>query len=72
MKISYLSDTHLEFLNWPDFSHESGGDVLLLAGDITTAAMLRSHRTDADAKKHSKYLTKFKKDLIDKYAAAIS
>lgn len=41
----------------------------MLVGDITTAAMLRSHRTDADARKHSKYLTKFKKDLIDKYDA---
>ena len=69
MKISYVSDLHFEFLNWPDFSQESGGDVLLLAGDITTAAMIRSYRTDADAKKHSKYLTKFKKDLIDKYDA---
>ena len=69
MKISYVSDLHFEFLNWPDFSQEYGGDVLLLAGDITTAAMIRSHRTDADARKHSKYLTKFKKDLIDKYDA---
>jgi Icc-related predicted phosphoesterase len=69
MKISYLSDCHLEFLNWPDFSKETGGDVLLLAGDITTAAMLRPNRTDADAKKHSKYLKKFKTDLIDKYDA---
>ena len=50
MKISYLSDIHLEFLDWPDFSKESGGDVLLLAGDITTAAMIRSYRTDKDAK----------------------
>jgi Icc-related predicted phosphoesterase len=69
MKISYLSDVHLEFLNWPDFSKETGGDVLLLAGDITTAAMFRPHRTDSDAKKHSKYLKKFKTDLIDKYDA---
>ena len=69
MKISYLSDIHLEFLDWPDFSKESGGDVLLLAGDITTAAMIRSYRTDKDARKHSKYLSKFKKDLIDKYDA---
>jgi Icc-related predicted phosphoesterase len=69
MKISYLSDLHLEWLNWPDFSKESGGDVLLLAGDITTAAMIRPHRTDADARKHSKYLKKFKTDLIDKYDA---
>ena len=69
MKISYLSDLHLEFINWPDFSKESGGDVLLLAGDITTAAMLRPNRTDADVKKHSKYLKKFKTDLIDKYDA---
>ena len=69
MKISYLSDLHLEFINWPDFSKESGGDVLLLAGDITTAAMFRPNRTDADVKKHSKYLKKFKTDLIDKYDA---
>jgi Icc-related predicted phosphoesterase len=69
MKISYVSDLHLEFLDWPDFSNEPGGDVLLLAGDITTAAMLRPHRTDKDARKHSKYMKKFKKDLIDKYDA---
>jgi Icc-related predicted phosphoesterase len=69
MKISYLSDLHLEWLNWPDFTGESGGDVLLLAGDITTAAMFRSHRTDAEARKHSKYMKKFKSDLIDKYDA---
>ena len=69
MKISYVSDIHLEFLKWPDFSKEVGGDVLLLVGDITTAAMFRPHRTDADVRKHSQYLKKFKTDLIDKYDA---
>ena len=69
MKVSYVSDLHLEFLKWPDFSHEIGGDVLLLAGDITTAAMFRPGRTDKDARKHAKYMAKFKHDLIDKYDA---
>lgn len=68
MKISYCSDLHLEFLNFPDFTKEEGGDILLLAGDIVVASMLHETRTDQSAKKVKKYLsTKFKKGLIDKY-----
>lgn len=68
MKVSYVSDLHLEFLNYPDFSKEEGGDVLILAGDILTANMVAPHRADADSRKLKKYLiTKFKPQLTDKY-----
>ena len=68
MKVSYLSDCHLEFLRYPSFSKEEGGDVLILAGDILTAHMISQHRTDHDARSIQKYLkTKFKPDLTDKY-----
>ena len=68
-KISYVSDLHLEFPNHrPSFMNDEGGDVLILAGDITTAAMLRPNRTDKEARSHVKYLgEKFKRQLIDKY-----
>jgi Icc-related predicted phosphoesterase len=38
-----------------------------LGGDITTAAMFWSHRTDSDARSHAKFMDKFKKDVIDQY-----
>lgn len=68
MKISYVSDLHLEFRSWPNFSKEEGGDVLLLAGDIFTAQLFRLNRTDSDARKFHKYLKVFKSDLLDKYS----
>lgn len=45
MRFSLLSDLHLEFapMDLP------GGDVLLLAGDITVAHHLQKHRTDKQA-----------------------
>jgi len=68
MKVSYLSDLHLEFLRYPSFKKEEGGDVLILAGDILTAYMISGYRTDQDARSLKKYLLdKFKPDLIDKY-----
>lgn len=68
MKLSYVSDLHLEFRDYPDFSKEEGGDILLLVGDIVTASLLHEKRTDGDARKLQKYLTgKFKTELLDKY-----
>lgn len=68
MKVSYVSDIHAEFLRYPSFSKEEGGDVLILAGDILTAHMISPHRTDQDARSIQKYLlNKFKPDLTDKY-----
>ena len=69
MKIDYMSDIHLEFPEHRNiFPTVSGGDILILGGDITTAAMFRSHRTDSDARSHSKFMKKFKKDVVDKYS----
>lgn len=68
MKVSYLSDTHFEFLRYPSFAKEEGGDVLILAGDILTAYMISGYRTDHEARSLKKYLlNQFKPDLIDKY-----
>ena len=68
MKIDYMADIHLEFPEHRNiFPKVSGGDILILGGDITTAAMFRSYRTDSDARSHSKFMKKFKKDVVDKY-----
>jgi len=70
IRFGYTGDLHLEFLDYPDFSKEPGGDILLLAGDILTAYAIVSHRTDKEAKKLKKYLVdKFKPTLLDKYQA---
>lgn len=77
MKIGYVSDIHLEFQDYPSFngtnpnlsSYVEGGDVLLLAGDILTANLLRPGRTDSEARSLRKYLLKhFKPHLLDKFS----
>lgn len=70
MKISYLSDLHLEFGNIPNFSKEEGGDVLILAGDIVVASYISPHRTDKRAETLKKAVTSLKVNLIDKYDIA--
>ena len=68
MKISYVSDLHLEFLDYYDFSNDPGGDVLILAGDISTAWLWRPDRTDQDGRSFQKYVkNSFKPKLTDKY-----
>lgn len=68
MKVDYFSDTHFEFVEHRrPLPKTDGGDVLILAGDITTAAMFRDNRTDKDARSHNKYIQAFKKDVLDKY-----
>lgn len=67
IEFAYASDLHFEFPDRYDFLKEEGGDALLLAGDIFVAAQLQTHRTDADARKMKKYLSKFKEQLLDKF-----
>lgn len=69
MKIGYVSDLHLEFKDYPDLSNTEGGDILILAGDITTAHAIRPGRTDQDYRSWKKYAEKFKIDVLDKYDA---
>lgn len=72
MKISHTSDIHLEFMNFPDFSKEKGGDVLILNGDILVYNLLSDVRTDKPAKKVKDYLRgHFIPDLIEKYKTVL-
>ena len=50
MKITVVSDIHLEFDKNPTVKL-AGGDILLLAGDIVVAKPLTIKRTDKDARK---------------------
>lgn len=68
MKISYLSDLHIEFEDFHDFSNEKGGDILILAGDIVTANKLGPLRTDKTSLRIKKQLSLMKKNLFDKYS----
>lgn len=72
MKVSYTSDIHLEFLNFPDFSKETSGDVLILNGDILVAPYLEPQRTDKEALRVQKYLKDhFIPELIKKYKTVL-
>jgi Icc-related predicted phosphoesterase len=50
MKITVITDLHLEFDHKPKLKLE-GGDILLLPGDVCVAAYLAPHRTDNAANK---------------------
>lgn len=68
MKVSYVSDLHLEFGNYPDIlANDSGGDVLILAGDITVTTYLRKDRTDKDSTKNKARIKRLADDLFSKY-----
>lgn len=72
MKIGYMSDLHLEFRDYPEFKNVEGGDVLILAGDITTAHTVLAHRNDSEYtnfKRH--HAPKFKKDVLDKFTHVV-
>jgi len=50
MKITVVNDLHLEFDREPVLKL-TGGDILLLPGDVLVAAYLKPGRTDKDARK---------------------
>lgn len=58
IKVDYVSDLHLEFRDYPDFSKEKGGDILILAGDIVTAASIAKNRNDPVPRGIKKFLSK--------------
>ena len=66
MKIAYCSDLHLEInldlpKDWPP------ADVLILAGDILSAAMLDSMRTDPESRKVRDYGRQLIDDVFPRY-----
>jgi Icc-related predicted phosphoesterase len=67
MKIDYISDIHYEWQKPHDFSNEAGGDILIMAGDITTADAIRLNRTDKDGLIAQRNIKLLKKQLTDKY-----
>lgn len=44
-----------------------GGDVLIVAGDLTCARFFQSQRSDSDAKKHQRYMDKFVNEWTTKF-----
>ena len=64
MKISYMSDLHLEFAPMVDLP---GGDILLLAGDIFVVDLLREDRTDRRALLHKEEAKYFLDQASSKY-----
>lgn len=65
MKISIVSDLHLEFCAAPELP---GGDILLMAGDIFGAGILKPNRNDADARSARKRASKFCAEQLSKYS----
>ena len=63
MKLHLHSDLHLEFAD-----HQlMGGDVLLLAGDICVADLLREERTDKESHRHKERYKRFFGEECSKY-----
>ena len=66
MKIHLNSDVHIEFDQQPTHTLV-GGDVLLLAGDVCVADLLRKERTDKKAIRHRRVCDAFFKEECAKY-----
>lgn len=67
MKITIVTDLHLEFDKDPTMKL-AGGDVLLLPGDVIVAKYLNPNRTDKDARKMLRIADAFFKEECAKYA----
>src|SRR3990167_10681 len=65
MKISYMSDLHLEF--GPLKQELLGGDILILAGDICLWERLDNKHTDKISKQHRETVTNFLTAALTKY-----
>ena len=70
MKIGFMSDLHLEFCGYPNKMNSEGGDVLILAGDITSASLFArrkdtdsGYRTDGDSVKARKNFEKLIREV---------
>lgn len=66
MKITVVTDLHLEFDKNPTMKL-AGGDILLLPGDVVVATYLRPERTDKDAKKATRIARAFFDEECAKY-----
>lgn len=64
MKLSILSDLHLEFCEAPQLP---GGDILAMAGDIFSAFSFDHRKNDADSRGARRRAEKFAKEQLSKY-----
>jgi Icc-related predicted phosphoesterase len=72
MKIHYASDLHFELnteIHPSLFKIE--GDVLVLGGDITCARFLQSHRSDAEARSHVRFMLRLRDEVFPKFKQVI-
>jgi Icc-related predicted phosphoesterase len=68
MKISIMSDLHLEFAPLSGFP---GGDVLILAGDIWLVRDMRPEKNDAGSRSRRKRYVKFCREELSKYSLVL-
>jgi hypothetical protein len=69
MKISIMSDLHLEFA---PLSGLPGGDVLILAGDIWLVRDMRPEKNDAGSRSRRKRYVKFCREELSKASSLSS
>lgn len=69
MKIHFCSDLHLEINGKIDkaFNQMTGGDVLILNGDITCARYFQPRRNDAESRSAQKILKYLAENIFTKY-----
>lgn len=74
MRVGYVSDLHLEFRDFPHVTDwkDVGGDLLILAGDIVPAQLMRPERTDSDSRKLKKFLSLMQQQVFSKYGKVIA
>lgn len=72
LRVGYISDLHLEHLKphpyfFLDEHPDVGGDVLIVAGDLTGAPFMQTRRTDPSARSIKKLVERVQEKIFSKY-----
>lgn len=72
LRVGYFSDAHLEHLTphpyfFRDEHPDIGGDVLIVAGDLTGAPFMQTRRTDPTARSIKKMVERMQRKIFSKY-----